>query len=368
MKLLELQKSAVQLYRAGEKQGHRTALHLVGPPGVGKSMGIAHEVRETLSQHYQEEFGYHDCLLPTVDAPDIRGFLIPTKDASGYPTSFFTRSAILPTREYLEKHPRGIMLLDERNAADLLTQKAVAPAVLSRRFGEEYLPDGWWVISASNRTEDASGVIKPPKHLVNRERTVPIEGDVLSWSLWAESHGIHPMLIAFAKQQPGVVFTDSVPKTEGPFCTPRSFVSASYLLADAAGEDEQGNPNMVIPQSGILSQMVAGDIGDGACAQLMAYLKVADELPAIQDILQDPKGAKCPTALSASYAAAQMCLHYAKPDIIDKLWTYTERLPKEMQVSVAKQLVAKGAGVLLNSRALSSWIAKNKALINASNF
>lgn len=362
MKLLELQKSAVMLYESG------TALHLVGPPGVGKSDSIKYEVRQTLSEHFGEEFGYHDCLLPTVDAPDIRGFLIPTKDAEGHPTSFFTRSAILPSRQYLEKHPRGIMLLDERNAADLLTQKAVAPAVLSRRFGEEYLPDGWWIISASNRVEDASGVIKPPKHLVNRERTVPIEGDVLSWSIWAENHNVHPMLVAFAKQQPGVVFTESVPKTDGPFCTPRSYVSAGRILSQAAGVDEQGNPNMVIPQSGILSQMVAGDIGDGACAQLMAYLKVADVLPTIQEILDNPKTAKVPDDLSATYAAAQMCLHYAKPDVIDKLWTYTERMKKEMQVSVAKQLVAKGAGVLLNSKALSQWIAKNKALINASNF
>lgn len=136
MKLLELQKSAVDLYESG------TALHLVGPPGVGKSDSIKNEVRAALSAHYGEEFGYHDCLLPTVDAPDIRGFLIPTKDAEGKATSFFTRSAILPSREYLKAHPKGIMLLDERNAADLLTQKAVAPAVLSRRFGDEYLPEG----------------------------------------------------------------------------------------------------------------------------------------------------------------------------------------------------------------------------------
>jgi hypothetical protein len=125
---------------------------------------------------------------------------------------------------------------------------------------------------------------------------------------------------------------------------------------------------MVIPQSNILSQMVAGDIGEGACAQLMAYLKVADELPTIGEIMDKPKDAKCPDSLSAAYAAAQMCLHYANPQNIDKLWIYTERLKKELQVSVAKQLIAKGAGVLLNSKALSAWIGKNRALINASNF
>lgn len=362
MKLLELVKNAPLLYQSG------TALHLVGPPGVGKSDCLKEDFRGALESHFGEKFGFHDTLLPTVDAPDIRGFLVPTKDAQGHPTSFFTRSAVLPSKDYLAEFPRGIFVMDERSSADLLTQKAAAPAVLWKRFGEEYLPEGWLIASASNRVEDRAGVIKPPTHLINRERTLQIEPDVLSWSLWAEDHGIHPMLIAFAKQQPGVVFSPTVPKTEGAFCTPRSFVSAAKLLAIAAGVDADGNPNMDIPQSGQIADLIQGDIGEGATAQLLSFLKLSDQLPTIQEILADPKGAKCPEKqLSAAYAAAQMCLHYAKPDVIDKLWTYTERLPRELQVSVAKQLVQKGAGVLLNSKALGAWISKNKALINASN-
>lgn len=361
MKLLDLVKSAATMYRTG------TSLHLVGPPGVGKSQTIKHEVRGALSAAYNEEFGYWDCLLPTIDAPDIRGFLVPTKAADGTPSSFFTRSAVLPPKEYLAKHPRGVFLLDERNAADMLTQKAVAPVVLERRFGEEYLPEGWLIVSASNRTSDRSGVTKPPKHLVNRERTLQIEPDVGSWAVWAEEHKVHPMMVAFAKQKPGVVFTDKVPDGDGAFCTPRSFASAAHLLADIAGVDSDGNPNMDIPVTNIIAEMVSGDIGDGACAELFAYLKVSDQLPTIQEIEADPTKAKCPTELSASFAAAQMCLHYARNDNMDKLWTYCERLPRELQVTTAKSLVAKPGGILLNSKALTSWVAKNKALINASN-
>lgn len=361
MKLLELTKSAAMLYKSG------TALHLVGGPGVGKSDTIKNEFRAALSAAYGEEFGYHDILLPTVDAPDIRGFLVPTKDKDGNATSFFTRSAVLPSREYLREHPRGIMVLDERSAADLLTQKATAPAVLSRRFGEEYLPPGWLIVSASNRIEDRAGVIRPPTHLVNRERTIPITADVLSWTLWAEDHKIHPMLIAFARTKPGTVFSECVPKKDGPFCTPRSFVSANSLLAEAAGVDARGNPNMDIPSDEILQQLVAGDIGEGASAELFSYLKVADELPTIEEIEANPSEAKCPTQLSAAYAAMQLCIHHAKPNNIDKLWTFAERLPKEIQVSTAKSLVERGAGGLLNSKALTRWVHANRALINASN-
>lgn len=362
MKLIELVKSAAMLYASG------TALHLVGPPGVGKSDTIKHQVRAALqAAHGGEEFGFHDVLLPTIDAPDIRGFLIPSKGADGTPTSFFTRSAILPSKEYLARHPRGIMVLDERNAADLLTQKAVAPVVLWKRFGEEYLPKDWWIVSASNRKEDKAGVITPPSHLRNRERQINIEPDVHSWSVWAEEQHIHPMLIAFAKKSPGIVFGDMPPKNEGPFCTPRSFTSAANLLAQAAGVDANGNPNVDIPVNSLVSQMVSGDIGEGATAELFAFLKVADELPSIDEIIADPTKAKCPTNLSAAYAAAQLCVHYAEAGTIDKLWQYNERLPKELQVTTAKSLISKGGGVLLNSKALTKWISQNKALINASN-
>lgn len=360
MNLLELKKHAVELYASG------TALHMVGPPGVGKSE-VTHTIRDILSAHFSEKFGYHDVLLPTVDSPDIRGFQMPTKGADGKPYSFYTRSALLPSREYLDAHPKGIYVIDERNSADQLTLKAIAPSVLWKRFGDEYLPPDWWVVSASNRVSDRSGANRAPRMLVNRERTMQIEPHVTSWAVWAEERSIHPMLIAFAKQHPGVVFSPEVPNNDDPFCTPRSFVSAAKLLALAAGVDSAGNPNMVIPNTGVVMQMVEGDIGPPACAELFAFLKVADELPTIEEILKDPKGCKAPKELSAAYAGVQMCIHFAQPGNIDKLWTYAERMPKELQVSAAKSLVEKGAGVLLNSPALNKWIMANKALINATN-
>lgn len=360
MHLLEIVKQSVNLYESG------TAVHLIGPPGVGKSDIVKNELRGALSAHYGEEFGYHDVIVPTLDAPDFRGFLIPTKDANGRPTSFFTRSAVMPSEEYLMAHPKGIMFLDERNQADQLTQKSLAPVVLSKRFGEHLLPDDWIVISASNRQQDGSGVGKALKHMVNRERTLQIEPHVLSWAVYAEARAVHPMLIAFAKTRPNIVFSDTVPKEDAPFCTPRSFMSAAKLLARIAGEDAAGNPNMKIPNDGIIMQLVSGDIGDKAAAELFAYLKVADDLPTIEEILADPAGCKCPKELSAAYAAMQMCIHFAAPQNIDKLWTFAERFPKELQVSVARSLCERGGGVLLNSKALATWLVNNKTLINAS--
>lgn len=360
MHLLDLKKQAVNLYLS------RKALHIIGPPGVGKTDVMRGEVVQILSDHFGEQFGFHDCMVPTYDAPDYRGFLIPTKDDQGKPTSFFTRSAAMPSRSYLEQFPRGIMFMDERNQTDALSQKALAPVILEKRFGEERLPEGWWVVSASNRMADGSGVNKALKHLINRERIIQIEPAVLPWALYAEARGIHPMLIAFAKHRPGIVFSDTVPKEDAPFCTPRSYVSAAEFLALVAGKDDKGEPNMKIPNDQIVIQMVAGDIGEAAAAELFAFLKVVDELPTIDEIHADPKGCKCPKELSAAYAAAQMLIHFANPSNIDKLWTFAERLAKELQVSTAKSLIEKGGGTLLNSKALNTWIMAHKTLIVAS--
>lgn len=362
MKLNDLIRSAPMLYKTGK------TLSLKGPPGLGKTSVVRNEIRQVLSEQFGEEFGYADVVLPTIDAPDLRGFLVPTKDENGKPTSFFTRPAILPSEAYLKDHPRGLFFIDESDQADTLTAKAKSSVLLEKRFGEYYLPPGWWVIEASNRMEDRSGVLKAMAHNINRVRTIQLDPDITSWAQWAEEVAkVHPMMVAFAKQFPGVVFADKVPNTDGPFCTPRSFVSAADIIAEVAGVDDQGRPNMSVPVTSLVQQIVAGDIGEGACAQLFGFLKVGDQLPTIDQIEKDPMKAKCPTDLSAAYAAMQLVIHHAAPLNVDKLWTYCERLPKELQVSAAKTLVDKGKGVLINSKALNNWIMSNKALINASN-
>lgn len=363
MRMLDLIKIAPDLYEA------RTAVHLVGPPGCGKSDVLKYDIRSLLSEKYGEEFGFcgdaeEAWLLPTLDAPDIRGFLVPTKDPkTGEAASYFTRSPMLPSDEYLAKYPRGIFVIDERNAADLLTQKATAPIVLSKLFGTKRLPEGWMVISASNRVSDRAGVIRPPMHLTNRECIINIDNDVTSWAVWAEKHGLHPMGVAYAKKFPGNVFADSVPNTDGPFSTARSFTAAVNFLSIKAGKNAKGEFNMALPSDPITQQVVAGHVGDGTAATMFAFFKLHDKLPDIEDIEKDPAKAKCPDALDAAYAAVQLCIHYAKPVNVDRLWQYVERLPKELQVSAAVSLVKKSGGTLINSKNLGAWVAKNRALI-----
>lgn len=361
MRVLDLIRIAPALYETND------TIHLVGPPGCGKSQVIQNEITKILSAKYGEEFGFHDSLAPTLDAPDYKGFLIPSKAPDGTATSFFTRSPELPSREYLEKYPRGIYLVDELSSAEMLTQKALAPVLLSKRFGSESLPAGWQVWAASNRLSDRAGVVRQPSHVRNRVREIPLENDAISWAVWAEAHGIHPLIIAWAKAHPTVAFVDEVPSGDRPFSTARSIVRAANLLQVGLNRDADGViTDLELPSDALTMQAVMGDVGDGAAADMFGFLKVHDKLPTLEEIEHDPKTAKCPQDLSAGWAAGQMCIHYAKPGNIDKLWEYTERLPREVQVSMAKSLMERSGSTLLNSPKLIQWIHKNKALILSS--
>jgi len=342
-----------------------TAEHWVSAPGIGKST-LARELPVILSKVYGETFGYHEETTTTIEAPDVRGFLVPSKDEQGRGISYFTRPGILPTREYLEAHPRGIYFIDERSQSNLDVQKALAPVVLDKKFGSEYLPDGWMVVSASNRMEDKSGVVKPPMHLINRERQIDVEYDLQSAALWWEANNMHPIGVAFIKHRPGV-FADHVPAKPVPFCTPRSYTKAMHLLACLAGTDDQGNPSMDLPSDGVTQQLLAGEIGEGVAAELTSYAKLKEHVPTVDEILKDPKGCKCPDRLDAAYMAVQLCIHYADNKTVNSLWTYVERLPVELQTSAAKSLLDKAGGILLNSQALSNWISNNKALVITTN-
>ena len=356
MKLIDLARIIPSLYETG------TTLHMIGPPGIGKSEFIR-SIPATLGAIYGEKFGYWEITAPTYDAPDIRGFVIPHKDAETQkPISITARSPIMPSEKYLRDHPRGVFFIDELNQSDMLMQKALSALLLERRAGDVQLGEGWMIIAASNRTEDKAGVVKPPMHNVNRQCIIQLQPDVEGWAyMYAEPNKLHPLCIAYAKKHAGS-FSAQMPAKEDPYCTFRSFTKATKYLSHLAGETN-GKPNMILPNDALTQEIVGGYVGTAQAAQMFAFFKVADELPDIDDIIADPEQAKCPKRLDAAYAALQMCLHYASAKNVDPLWQYVERLPVELQVSAASSLIKASGGVLLNSKRLGAWVTKNKALI-----
>jgi hypothetical protein len=340
----------------------RKTLALEGPPGVGKS-SVIRQIPATLSKIYGETFGFYEVLAPTVDASDVRGLCGFHTEPDGTLVSKYTRSALLPSKEYFAAHPRGVYFIDEYAQADILTAKAFSPTLLEGKLGEESLPEGWIVMIAYNRAQDQSGASRMLRQNTNRCRVFEITGDESGWCNWAEKQDeLHPMGIAFVKRFSGSVFADEVPSKSGPFCTQRSFTSMLQFLKLVSGN------SMVVPDSPIIREACAGDVGKDIAHSFFAFAKNAEILPSLEEILAKPDTAKVPelSRMDACYIAMRMCINNFSPETIEPLWTYTLRLPKELQATAVRELVRSKPQLLLQSPRLKKWRMENKELLEAS--
>jgi MoxR-like ATPase len=260
----------------------------------------------------------------------------------------------------------GILFLDEFSQASHDMQKAVAQLILDREVNGFSLPDGWWIVAASNRTADKAGVNRLLTHVTNRFRVLPIVSSVEDWSNWALDNSLNSMAVAFARFKPGAVFSDEVPSKPGPFPTPRSYVAAIEYLQAIAGDD----PDAPLPVDPLSVEVISGSIGEGAAAELTAFLKTNEFLPTREELIANPKKAKLPPEdrLDASYAAVQMAVscgieNKTDMDIVDKCFTYCSRLPLELQTMAARDLVRNAGGSALNAKSVVDFMAKHKGLI-----
>ena len=363
MKLIDLVKECVDLYACR----HDGATELLSHPGIGKSTIVENDFIEVLSQHYGEQFGLVSEHLATRDAPDIGGYMVPSKRPDGTAVSLYTLPYIMERvdREVAKGHNRGILFLDEYGQSDHLVQKATANLLLNGAIGEWRLPEGWWVVLASNFMNSGAGVNKSLNHVINRKGAIKVDFDLDGLLRFAErpENNIHPMIMGWWQAQPGAIMSE-IPKDGSPFSTPRSQIAAAKYIRQKMGDNVD---SMHIPDDERTQEVVAGRVGDATAALMFAYFKVANEIPTWNEIITDPMTAKRPndTRLDAQYAAMAMCTYYADATTVDPAFKYITRLAKELQTSAAKSLLEKEGGALLNSPELSSWIAKNKALIMA---
>jgi MoxR-like ATPase len=320
---------------------------MYGPPGVGKT-DTGRELPDILASHYGEEFGFVIQEATAQDGPDVLGFLVPVKDPqTGEAIARYTKPDLIRKIEATGL-PNGIVFIDEIGQADNLVQKAYASLFLEGRLGEYTIPEGWFVIGASNRVEDRAGAVKPLSHFVNRQCRVDIDANIEDWLMWARQHKLHHMMTGFASFRPGVVMTAEVPAKPGAYCTPRSFTAAARFMSHLVTDVDEELPNDIVTQ-----QMVAGYIGEAASAELFSFLKTNEFLPTWKEILANPETAKVPPhdRLDAAYAAASLVTQQADGNTLEPAFLYATRLPVEMQTSVARTLafVAQHRALILNS-------------------
>lgn len=310
--------SLLQQEFAAVGEGMHTPVMLWGPPGVGKSRIVA-GIAEL------NQVPLIDIRLSQLEPSDLRG--IPFRSGDSV---LWAVPAMLPDRE---RHgERGILFLDEINAAPPSVSAAAYQLVLDRCLGDYRVPNSWAIIAAGNRHGDRGVTYHMPAPLANRFSHYELEVNLDDWVLWAHHHGIDERLIAFLRFKPELLFQFDSSRDDMAFPTPRSweFVHRSLRKFPA------GSP--------LILEACQACVGQAAAVELVAFIDNLDKLPDIDAIV----AGNChdvPAEVDLQYAVASALVSRAvaadadREAVLGNILDYASRFPlREMGVMLVHDL------------------------------
>lgn len=306
---------------------------LWGPPGVGKSDGVAQIARDMKME-------LRDVRMSMLDPIDLKGF--PTIDTAKKQMKW------LPA-DFLPTKGKGILFLDEMNSAPQSVQASGYQLVLNRRSGDYKLPDGWAVLAAGNRAGDRSVVHAMPAALANRFVHLDYDVNTDDWNRWAMENGIHDHLRGFIQFRPALLHNFDPATNPRAFPTPRSWAFVNDIYKDNHSADEE-------------FELIKGTVGEGAAAEFSGYVKQLRDLPAVSQVLLDPDGTKLPDSPAAKAAMAAALDPVTTVGNMPRIMKYIERMPVEFQAVFIRSTIRRDSK-LTGTKAYMDWAIKNQEVL-----
>jgi MoxR-like ATPase len=207
-----------------------------------------------------------------------------------------------------------VWFLDDLGQAPPAVQASYMQLLLARRVNGHRLPEHVVFIAATNRRTDRAGVqgiLEPVKSRF--AAIVELRPKLDPWCEWALDHGVDPLYVAAIRFRPELLsdFRPSADLEQSP--SPRTHVHAAKLIA------------LGLP-SAIETAAVSGAIGAGAAAEILAYIRMARELPSPDVILLDPSGSPLPDRPAALYATVTALAARTTPATFRAISIYAQRL------------------------------------------
>jgi len=297
--------------------GQHTPVMLWGPPGVGKSQIIA----GIAARHGVPLI---DIRLSQMEPTDLRG--IPFRKGENVEWSV---PAMLPDAE---RHgQRGVLFLDEINAAPPTVSAAAYQLILDRKLGEYVIPGGWAIFAAGNRQGDRGVTYAMPAPLANRFTHFDVEPYLDDWIAWALKHGIDERILGFLRFRPDQLFSYDAAHNPMAFPSPRSWEYAHRALATFGDRPD------------LISAALQACVGQACGVELKAYIDNLENLPDIDAILSG-KEVAVPHSIDLQYGVAAALVRRAREAAgdIEKLGNvlkYARNFPqREMGVMLVTDL------------------------------
>jgi hypothetical protein len=302
----------------------RQPVFVWGAPGVGKSQVVAQVARQE-----------------GLELVDVRAVLLDPVDLRGLPRIDDNNRACWCPPEFLPTGGKGILFLDELNAAPPLVQAACYQLVLDRQLGEYRLPDGWSIVAAGNRETDRAVTHRMPSALANRFVHLNFEVDGAEWLTWARGVGIAAEVSAFIRFRPNLLHAFDPQKDDKAFPTPRSWEFVSRIMNGRAAVF----PNL---------ELIAGAIGEGAAAEFCGFLKIHRKLPDPQMLIDNPETAQVPEDPATLYAVCELLAEKTDSGNLHGIMTYAGRLPPEFSVLLVRDAV-RANGAIIDTPDFNDW-------------
>lgn len=274
------------------------------------------------------------------------------------------------TNEELGLHLRDrpiILMVDEYGKANPMVKNALLRLMLERQVGSYKLHPKSIVFATTNLGAEGVGDMLPP-HARNRITIVQSKKPShTQWIEWGINNGIDHSLLGWVRDNPQLFqsFEDIQRPEDNPyiyhpraqqtaFVTPRSLEAASDWLKLRDGLDDQ-----------TVTAALMGTIGDRAAMDLMAFVRLADDLPTMRSIKEDPENAVVPTSPAAACMVVYRTLASIERDWIDAWMTYLVRMSDEAQGLFMNGVRAPkyhAAGIVMTNRSFTD-LARSKAYL-----
>ena len=348
-----------QVANAIEHGGNQRTILVQGHMGTGKS-SLLNTLSDTLPDHVP---CYFDCT--TKDLGDIMIPKMATLDSADF--------VKVATNEELGLHHGKpiILMIDEYGKANPAVKNALLRVMLERKVGGYELHPDSIVFATTNLGAEGVGDLLPP-HARNRITVVTLrKPSNIEWiEDYAINAGVDHALLGWCKDNPQLFhgFEDVKDPEDNPyiyhpnaqraaFVTPRSLEAASDWLKQRHLYDDQ-----------TLTSLLMGTIGDRGAMDLMAFVKLADQLPSLQSIKDDPLNARVPDSAAAVCMVVYRSLATMSADWIDAWMTYLPRLDMEAQGMFAGGVTRDSYAhrkVVMTNRKFTDWAMANNYMFAA---
>lgn len=321
---------------------------LRGSPGLGKS-ALTHAVGAQLN------LKVIDVRMAGCDPTDINGF--PDLDRElGYARYFPLETFPLddwqlPINEATGKPYDGwLIFLDEFNSAPPAVQAASYKLVLDRMVGLRKLHPKAAVMAAGNLDSDGAITHEMSTALINRVVNLQIKVDLNTWMEWADEAGISTLITSFLKFRPGHFYTFNPSEPNQPFASPRTweFVSKLMKIWEAEGQPVKAKTPLLV-----------GTLSGGVATEFKAFALNRANLPAKEDIINNPDTAVMPSDLGPMWAMTGALADWADGDNLGAILKYVDRMEMaDFQVTTIRSINARHPD-LRSHDALKEWMKAN---------